>query len=77
MEKLKESILVDKLCGLTNMEADIKSNHELKMAQLKRDHELKMAQLKRERELLDMERQHELDMLKLRGGCLGRIFGCS
>lgn len=47
------------------------------MDQLKRDHELKMAQLKRERELLDMERQHELEMLKLRGGCLGRIFGCN
>ena len=44
--------------------------------ELKLDHESKMAQLKRERELLDMERQHELEMLKLRGGCLGRIFGC-
>lgn len=40
-------------------------------------HELKMAQLKRERELLELERKYELDMLKLRGGCLGRIFGCS
>ena len=43
----------------------------------KLSHELTMAQLKRERELLEKERQHELDMLKLRGGCLGRIFGCS
>lgn len=42
----------------------------------KLNHELTMAQLKREMELLDKERQHELDMLKLRGGCLGRIFGC-
>ena len=40
------------------------------------EHELKMVQLKRERELLELERKHELDMLKLRGGCLGRIFGC-
>lgn len=39
-------------------------------------HELKMTQLKRERELLELERKHEFDMLKLRGGCLGRIFGC-
>lgn len=38
-------------------------------------HELKMTQLKRERELLELERKHELEMLKLRGGCLGRIFG--
>ena len=47
-----------------------------KLDLLKLNHELKMAQLKRERELLEMERQHELEMLKLRGGCLGRIFGC-
>ena len=39
-------------------------------------HELKMTQLKRERELLELERKHELEMLKLHGGCLGRIFGC-
>jgi hypothetical protein len=54
-----------------------KMRHELKMAQLKREHELKMTQLKRERELLELDRKNELDMLKLRGGCLGRIFGCS
>lgn len=38
-------------------------------------HELKMTQLKRERELLELERKHELDMLKLRGGCLGEYLG--
>jgi hypothetical protein len=33
--------------------------------------------LKHEMELKEMERKHELEMLKLRGGCLGRIFGCN
>lgn len=40
-------------------------------------HELKMKQLKHEMELKEMERKHELDMLKLRGGFLGKIFGCN
>jgi hypothetical protein len=30
-----------------------------------------------EMKLKEMKRKHELDMLKLRGGCLGRIFGCN
>lgn len=33
--------------------------------------------LKHEMKLKEIERKHELDMLKLRGGCLGRIFGCN
>lgn len=27
--------------------------------------------------LKEMERKHEMEMLKLRGGCLGKIFGCN
>lgn len=55
----------------------IKDNTSLESSLAKMRHELKMAQLKRERELLELERKHELAMLKLRGGCLGKIFGCN
>lgn len=45
---------------------------------LKRQHEHEIIMLKlqceRKEKLLKME--HELKMLKLRGGLLGRIFGC-
>jgi hypothetical protein len=44
---------------------------------LKQEHELKMLKLKHEQKLKEMERKHELEMLELRGGLLGKIFGCS
>ena len=39
-------------------------------------HELVMFKLQKELEMKRLEREHELKMLKLRGGWLGRIFGC-
>lgn len=39
-------------------------------------HELVMFKLQKELEMKRLERKHELEMLKLRGGWLGRIFGC-
>ena len=54
----------------------IKDNTSLESSLAKMRHELKMTQLKLERESLELERKHELEMLKLRGGCLGRLFGC-
>ena len=49
----------------------------MKMIKLRHEHEL--ARLKREQEfaLKELERKHELEMLKMRGGWFGRIFGCS
>lgn len=43
------------------------------------NHELEMMRLEHrfEQELKQRERQHELDMLKLRGGWLGKLFGCN
>jgi hypothetical protein len=35
-----------------------------------------MFKLQKELEMKRLEREHELKMLKLRGGWLGRIFGC-
>lgn len=52
-------------------------NHEMELKEIERNHELKMKQLKHEMKLKEIERKHELEMLKLRGGCLGRIFGCN
>lgn len=46
---------------------DIKRLHE---------HEITMLKLQYEMERKKLEREHELEMLKLRGGWLGRIFGC-
>lgn len=42
-------------------------------------HERELTRLRREYEfaLKELEHKHELKMLKLRGGWLGRIFGCS
>ena len=47
------------------------------MIKLRQEHEL--ARIKREHEfaLMELEHKHELEMLKMRGGWLGRIFGCS
>ena len=39
-------------------------------------HELVMFKLQKELEMKRLEREHELKMLKLRGGWLGKIFGC-
>ena len=49
----------------------------MKMIKLRQEHEL--ARIKREHEfaLMELEHKHELEMLKMRGGWLGRIFGCS
>lgn len=46
---------------------DLKRQHE---------HEITMLKLQYEMERKKLEREHELEMLKLRGGWLGRIFGC-
>lgn len=46
---------------------DLKRQHEHEITMLKLQHEMQMKKL---------EREHELEMLKLRGGWLGRIFGC-
>ena len=56
---------------------EIKHEHVMKMTRLRHEHEL--ARLKREHEfaLMELEHKHELEMLKMRGGWLGRIFGCS
>ena len=45
---------------------------------IKRQHEHEMTMLKihHEKEMKKLEREHELEMLTLRGGWLGRIFGC-
>lgn len=42
-------------------------------------HERELTRLRREYEfaLKELEHKHQLEMLKLRGGWLGRIFGCS
>lgn len=40
------------------------------------EHEITMLKLQYEMERKKLEREHELEMLKLRGGWLGRIFGC-
>ena len=55
----------------------IKHEHEMKMIKLRKVHEV--ARIKREHEfaLMELEHKHELEMLKMRGGWLGRIFGCS
>jgi hypothetical protein len=49
----------------------------MKMIKLRQEHEL--ARIKREHEfaLMELEHKHELEMMKIRGGWLGRIFGCS
>ena len=46
---------------------DLKRQHEHEIIMLKRQFEMEEKKLKME---------HELKMLKLRGGWLGRIFGC-
>lgn len=46
---------------------DIKRQHEHEMTMLKLQYEMQMKKL---------EMEHELEMLTLRGGWLGRIFGC-
>lgn len=52
--------------------------YELKQIKQLR-HERELTRLRREYEfaLKELEHKHELEMLKLRGGWLGRIFGCS
>ena len=46
---------------------DLKRQHE---------HEITMLKLQKELEMKRLEREYELKMLELRGGWLGRIFGC-
>lgn len=46
---------------------DLKRQHE---------HEITMLKLQCEMEEKKLKMEHELKMLKLRGGWLGRIFGC-
>ena len=50
-------------------------NHELEMMRM--EHQHKMEKMKFEHELKQLERQHELDMMKIRGGWLGKLFGCN
>ena len=46
---------------------DLKRQHE---------HEITMLKLRLAREMKEREMEHELEMLTLRGGWLGKIFGC-
>lgn len=46
---------------------DIKRQHEHEMTMLKLQHEMQMKKL---------EIEHELKMLDIKGGWLGKIFGC-
>ena len=55
----------------------IKLQHEMDLLLLKHEHEIKMLKLEQERKQKELERKHELEMLELRGGLLGKIFGCS
>ena len=67
--------------GVLNIDDDklkkIKLQHEMDLLLLRHEHELKMMKLKQEQKLKELERKHELEMLELRGGLLGKIFGCS
>lgn len=55
------------------------NNRRFGLRQIKFRHEHELTRLRREYEfaLKELEHKHELEMLKLRGGWLGRIFGCS
>lgn len=55
----------------------IKLQREMDLLLLQHEHEIKMLKLEHERKQKELERNHELEMLKLRGGLLGKIFGCS
>ena len=55
----------------------IKLQHDMDLLLLQHEHELKMLKLEQERKQKELERKHELEMLALRGGLLGKIFGCS
>ena len=50
-------------------------SHELDIMRM--EHQHKMEKMKFEHELKQLERQHELDMMKIRGGWLGKLFGCN
>lgn len=50
-------------------------NHELDIMRL--EHRYKMEKMKFEQYLKQKELQHELDMMELRGGRLGKLFGCN
>ena len=49
-------------------------SHELEM--VRTDHEYKMKKMELEHQQKQKERQHKLDMMKLRCGWLGKLFGC-
>lgn len=49
--------------------------HELEMMRM--DHEYKMKKMEIEHQQKHKERQHKLDMMKLRRGWLGKLFGCN
>ena len=47
--------------------------HELEIMRM--DHEYKMKKMELEHQQKHKKRQHKLDMMKLRGGWLGKLFG--
>lgn len=49
----------------------------LRQIKFRHEHELTRLRCEYEFDLKELEHKHELEMLKLRGGWLGRIFGCS
>ena len=49
-------------------------SHELDMMRM--EHHYNMKKMELEYQQKHKERQHKLDMMKLRGGWLGKLFGC-
>lgn len=50
-------------------------NHELEMMRMEHHYKMKKMELEHQQKL--KERQHKLDMMKIRGGWLGKLFGCN
>lgn len=59
------------------METENNGRSGLRQIKLRHEHELTRLRREYEFDLKELENKHELEMLKLRGGWLGRIFGCS
>ena len=49
-------------------------SHKLDMMRM--EHHYNMKKIELEHQLKHKERQHKLDMMKIRGGWLGKLFGC-
>ena len=49
--------------------------HELEMMRMEHQYKMKKMELEHQQKL--KEHQHKLDMMKIRGGWLGKLFGCN